>query len=56
MTYTEFVNAVREGGWTDSGDAQHKGIRNLWEQLFPEHAMIETLEQDVERLRDMIIG
>lgn len=50
MTYTEFVNAVREAGWTDSGDAQHRGICSLWKRIFPDVARIEELEATIEIL------
>ncbi len=35
MRYDDFVAAVKAAGWRDTADAQHDGIRKLWEELFP---------------------
>lgn len=33
MTFEEFVEALRKAGWVSRGDAQHKNIRELWDEL-----------------------
>lgn len=53
MRFEEFVSAVREAGWTDNGDAQHRGICSLWKRIFPEVARIEELEVTIEILEQM---
>mgnify|MGYP003402592278 CR=1 FL=1 len=44
MKYSEFKDALQKAGWKAVLDAQHTGIREVWEKAFPLHAEIEELE------------
>lgn len=49
MRFNEFVKRLEQAGWRGSCDAQHSGIKKMWEELFPVVAELEKELQDAEQ-------
>ena len=50
MRYSDFEDALKKAGWQATLDAQHAGLRQLWEKAFPLHAKIEDLEDTLGKV------
>ena len=48
MRFDDFVDEIRAAGWKNLNDAQHTGIRKVWEKLFP---VIAEMENEIEELK-----
>ena len=51
MTFEAFVRSLQESGWKATLDAQHEGIRMLWEKMFP---VMAQMEEDATDLRGQL--
>ena len=52
MKLQDFIDELVKAGWEATGDAQHKNIKYLHQQLFP---VIAQLEEDLEHAHYQII-
>ncbi|MBL4941168.1 MAG: hypothetical protein JKY81_05825 [Colwellia sp.] len=48
MRLNEFIEKVQSAGWYDLNDAQHKGIEQLWRELYPYSAELEDEMDDIK--------
>lgn len=48
MRLEKFVGKVESAGWMDLNDAQHKGIEQLWRELYPYSAELEDEMDDIK--------
>ena len=48
MKFDDFIKALQDAGWKNTGDAQYSEIKKLWRKMFPVIAELEdkVFEQD----------
>ena len=51
MKFEAFVQSLQESGWKATLDAQHTGVRMLWEKMFP---ALAQMEEDTADLRGQL--
>ena len=55
MKFDAFVQRLRDSGWDNPCDAQCSDIRKFWAELFPHEVYIEQLEDEVNRLDQLLV-
>lgn len=56
MNFDDFLDSLYEAGWRNPSDAQYTNIRALWEKLFPVHAELSRVKDQLGQAEDVLLS
>ena len=56
MTFEEFIEALNKAGWVARNDAQHKHVRELWDDLCFKGLNIPMPNKTPNRILNLVAG
>lgn len=55
MKFDDFLDTLYEAGWHNTSDAQYTNIRAAWEKMFPIHAELSGMQEQLGQAEDALM-
>jgi len=55
MKFDDFLDTLYEAGWRNTSDAQYTNIRVAWEKMFPVHAELSRVKDELGQAEDVLM-